>query len=281
MSLALDGSFKTHEKVNKMRTSTPFAHALSIGAIFVLLAGCSGASNAGSSSGFTPTLASATSARPLIQQPVCLIVKGDVPLASAASFAVLGGSTVTSTGLTILDGNLGVSPGTSITGFGPGVVKHGQIYAGGSVAGQAQADLAIGYNYAAGLQNPTAVPPEIGGMTIEPGIYNAATSLGISGTLTLDGRSKPNSIFVFQVPSTLTTAVLSRVKLINKANACNVFWQVGSSATLNMGAKFRGTIMAADSISVSSGVVVRGRLLAETGGITLIDDRDFVFYTKR
>src|SRR5580658_4220936 len=148
-----------------MRTSTPFAHALSIGAIFVLLAGCSGASNAGSSSGFAPTLASATSAQPLIQQPVCPIVKGDVPLASAASFAVLGGSTVTSTGLTILRGNLGVSPGTSITGFGPGVVRNGTIYPGGPVAAQAQADLAIGYDYTVALKNPTAIPADIGGTT--------------------------------------------------------------------------------------------------------------------
>jgi hypothetical protein len=201
-----------------------------------------------------------------------------VPLASAASFAVLGGATVTSTGLTILDGNLGVSPGTSITGFGPGVVRHGAIYAGGSVASQAQADLATGYNYAAGLQSPTALPADIGGMTITPGLYNAPTSLGITGTVTLDAQRKHNSIFIFQIPSTLTTEVNSRVKLINDANACNVFWQVGTSATLDTGAYFRGTIMAADSVSVGSAVRVRGRLLAESGGVTLIDDRDFVYH---
>ena len=260
-----------------MRTS-PFAFALSAGVIFTLLAGCSGGSNAGSSSALTPAL---TSMKPLIPQEICPIVKGDVPLASAASFAVLGGSTVTSTGLTILDDNLGVSPGTSITGFGPGVVNHGAIYAGGSVPSQAQSDLATGYNYAAGLQNPTGIPADIGGMTLAPGLYNAPSSLGISGTATLDGQNKKNSVFIFQIPSTLTTAVNSRVKLINRANACNVFWQVGTSATLNTGAWFRGTIMAADSISLGSGVRVRGRLLAETGGITLIDDRDLGFHLDK
>jgi len=155
----------------------------------------------------------------------------------------------------------------------PGVVDHGAIYAGGPVAAQAQADLATGYNYTVALQNPTALPADIGGTTIMPGLYNAPTSLGITGTVTLDGKHKSNSLFVFQIPSTLTTAVRSRVKLINEANACNVFWQVGSSATLNTASHFRGTIMAAVSISVSSGVHVRGRLLAESGAVTLIDDK--------
>jgi hypothetical protein len=210
----------------------------------------------------------------------CPIEQGDVPLASAASFAVLGASTVTSTGLTILNGNLGVAPGTSITGFGPGVVKNGAIYAGGPVAAQAQADLAIGYNYTLLLPNPTALPADIGGTTIAPGLYNAPTSLGITGTVTLDGKNQRKSLFIFQIPSTLTTGVRSRVKLINKANACNVFWQVGSSATLNTNSHFRGTIMAAVSISVSSKVQVRGRLLAETGAVTLIDDKINSFHLK-
>src|SRR5580692_8976384 len=261
-----------------MRTSIPFAYALSIGAIFTLLAGCSGGSNAGSSSGFAPTLASATSAQPLIQQPVCPIVKGDVPLASAASFAVLGGSTVTSTGLTVLDGNLGVSPGTSITGFGPGVVKDGTIYAGGPVPSQAQADLTTAYNYTAALKNPSQLPIDIGGTTIKPGVYNALSSLGITGTVTLDGQNKSNSVFVFQIPSTLTVGVKSSVRLARDANACNVFWQVGSSATLDTSAQFKGTIMAAVSISVGSKAKIRGRLLAESGAVTLINDKGNSFY---
>jgi hypothetical protein len=210
---------------------------------------------------------------PLNKANPCPVVKGDVPLASAASFAALGSSTVTNTGMTIVNGNLGVSPGTSITGFGPGVVDHGAIYAGGPVAAQGQADLATAYNYTVALTNPTAIPADIGGTTVMPGLYNAPTSLGITGTVTLDGQHDSKSVFIFQIPSTLTTAVRSRVKLIHEANACNVFWQVGSSATLNTDSHFRGTIMAAVSISVSSTTQVRGRLLAESGAVTLLDDR--------
>ena len=265
-----------------MRTSRFFIHALSTVAVFSLLAGCSGGSSAGSSSAFAPSaqtssathVASNSSAMgPYNKSAACPIDVGDVPLASAATFAVLGASTVTSTGMSVLNGNLGVAPGTSITGFGPGVVDHGSIYAGGPVAAQAQADLAIGYNYALLLPNPTALPADIGGTTITPGLYNAPTSLGITGTVRLDGQHNSNSVFIFQIPSTLTTGVHSRVLLIHEANACNVFWQVGSSATLNTASYFRGTIMAAVSISVGSAAHVRGRLLAESGAVTLIDDR--------
>ena len=246
-----------------------------------LLGGCSGGSSAGSTSAFAPPAQTSVPSHvgsnammaPFNKSASCPIVAGDVPLASAASFAALGASTVTSTGLTILNGNLGVSPGTSITGFGPGVVDHGSIYAGGPVAAQAQADLAVGYNYALLLPNPTALPADIGGTTIPPGLYNAPSSLGITGTVTLDGLHNSKSVFIFQVPSTLTTGVRSRVMLIHEANACNVFWQVGSSATLNTSSHFRGTIMAAVSISVGSAVQVRGRLLAQSGAVTLIDDR--------
>jgi hypothetical protein len=250
--------------------------------IVTLVAGCSGSNGAGGASAFAPSAQTSgmgsspgagTSIGPLSKANPCAVVKGDVPLASAASFAVLGSSTVTSTGLTILNGNLGVSPGTSITGFGPGVVQHGAIYAGGPVAAQGQADLATGYNYTVALTNPTAIPADIGGTTIMPGLYDAPTTLGITGTVTLDGEHNSNSVFIFQIPSTLTTAVRSRVKLIHEANACNIFWQVGSSATLNTASHFRGTIMAAVSISVSSTAQVRGRLLAESGAVTLIDDR--------
>lgn len=273
-----------------MRTSTFSSFTLSGGAIVALLAGCSG-SNANSDGGaaFAPAAQTSTVARLALPQgasigpdaaKTCPIVKGDVPLGSATSFAVLGGTTVTSTGATILDGNLGVSPGTSITGFGPGVVKHGSIYPGGPVPSQAQADLATGYNYTVLLQNPTALPADIGGTTIAPGLYDAPTSLGITGTVILDGKKSKNSVFIFQIPTTLTTAVKSRVELINEANACNVFWQVGSSATLSTASHFKGTIMAAVSISVGSRVKDRGRLLAETGGVTLIDDKINSFHLE-
>lgn len=270
-----------------MRTSRLLSHAFNAGVIIAFLAGCSSGGNAGGSSAFAPSTQTASSAfrsstdstriDPLNAR-TCPIVAGDVPLASAASFAVLGASTVTSTGATILNGNLGVAPGTSITGFGPGVVKHGTIYAGGPVAAQAQADLAVGYNYALALTNPTALPADIGGTTITPGLYNAQTTLGITGIVTLDGKNNSNSVFIFQVPSTLTTAVHSQVKLIHEANACNVFWQVGSSATLNTSSHFKGTIMAAVSISVGSKTKLRGRLLAQSGAVTLIDNKGNSYY---
>ena len=180
--------------------------------------------------------------------------------------------------MTILDGNLGVSPGTSITGFGPGTVKDGTTYAGGPVAAQAQADMSTAYNYTVALKNPTQIPADIGGTTIMPGLYNAPTTLAITGTVTLDGKDKPSSMFIFQIPSTLTAAVNSKVKLIHQANACNVFWQVGSSATLLGNAHFKGTILAAVSISVDKAAKIRGRLLAGSGAVTLIDDKVNSFF---
>jgi hypothetical protein len=272
-----------------MLTSVLCRCALSTAAIATLLAGCSGSAGGNTESGgaFAPTAQSSVGhftpdvnfgVSPSVKGITCPILKRDVPLASAASFAVLGGTTVTSTGLTILDGNLGVSPGTSITGFGPGVVKDGTIYPGGSVAAQGEADLATGYAYTVALQNPTQLPADIGGSTIKPGLYNALTALGISGTVKLDGRGDPKSVFIFQIPSTLTAEVKSRVELVRDANACNVFWQVGSSATLDTNAEFKGTIMAAVSISVGSHAKVRGRLLTGSGAVTLLDDKVNSYY---
>src|SRR5579862_8643250 len=142
------------------------SHPYKVGALAIttLLVACSGAnSGTGTGSGFAPMSQISAGATPLVQGVTCPIRKNDVPLASAASFAVLGASTVTSTGLTILDGNLGVSPGTSITGFGPGVVKDGTIYPGGPTPAQAQNDLTTAYNYTAALKNPSQLPADIGG----------------------------------------------------------------------------------------------------------------------
>jgi hypothetical protein len=195
-----------------------------------------------------------------------------VPLGSASTFAVLAASTVTNAGPTIVTGDLGVSPGTAVTGFGPGVVTGGSIHAGDAVAAQAQLDLTTAYNNAAGRVNPTAVPADIGGMVIPPGLYKAPVSLAITGNVTLDGRNNPNSVFIFQMASTLTTAVNSSVTLINMVNACNVFWQVGSSATLKTASAFNGNILAQASISLGTGATVSGRLLARTGAVTLLSN---------
>jgi len=197
-----------------------------------------------------------------------------VPLGTDATFAVLAGSTVTNAGLTIVTGDLGVSPGTAVTGFGPGAgtVVGGTIHAGDPTAAQAQLDLTTAYNNAAGRANPMAVPADIGGSVIAPGVYKAPVSLAITGNVTLDGQNNPNSVFIFQMASTLTTSTNSTVTLIRGANACNVFWQVGSSATLNTASNFSGTILALASVSLGTGAVVNGRTLARTGAVSLLGD---------
>ena|SRR5579862_9526272 len=199
-----------------------------------------------------------------------------VPLGSDGTFAVLASSTVTNGGPTIVTGNLGVFPGTAVTGFGPGRVTGGAIYAGGPKAGQAQLDLTVAYNDAAGKAKTATLPKaDIGGMTIPPGVYTpplASASLAITGTVTFDGMNNPNSVFIFQIPSTLTTSTNSAIVLINHANACNIFWKVGSSATLKSASKFSGIILALASISLGTGTTVNGRLLARHGGVTLLSN---------
>jgi hypothetical protein len=196
-----------------------------------------------------------------------------VPLGSDSTFAVLAGSTVTNAGPTIVTGNLGVSPGTAVTGFGPGTgtVTGGAIHAGDPTAAQAQLDLTVAFNNAAG-RAPGAVPADIGGLVIAPGVWRAPVSLAITGNVTLDGGNNPNSVFIFQMASTLTTSVNSSVTLINRANACNVFWEVGSSATLNTGSVFSGTMLAQASISIGTGSTINGRALARVGAVTMLSD---------
>jgi hypothetical protein len=179
---------------------------------------------------------------------------------------------VTNAGPTIVTGNLGVSPGTAVTGFGPGTgTVVGTIYAGDPTSAQAQLDLTDAYNNAAG-RAPGAVPADIGGLVIAPGVWRAPVSLAITGNVTLDGQNNPNSVFIFQMASTLTTSVNSTVTLINRANACNVFWQVGSSATLNTASVFKGTIMALASVSIGTGANINGRALARNGAVTMLSD---------
>jgi hypothetical protein len=192
-----------------------------------------------------------------------------VDLGTASAFAVLGGQSVTNTGPSVINGDLGVSPGTSLTGVPPGVV-NGTVHAADAVAAQAQADLTTAYDATAG-QAPDLdlTGQDLGGQTLAPGVYNFDTSSQLTGTLTLDAEGVADSVFVFQIGSTLTTASNSTVSVINGAEACNVFWQVGSSATLGTTTTFVGNVLALTSITAVNGTNVQGRLLAQTGSVTL------------
>jgi subtilisin family serine protease len=202
-------------------------------------------------------------AHPVGQAPAA----GD--LGTATDYVVLAGSTVTSTGPTTVGGNLGLSPGTSVTGLGPGQMSGGVQDVADPAAVQAKADLIAGYTAAAGQTSATPVPADsLGGLTLTPGVYSGG-ALDLTGTLTLDAQGDPDAVFVFQAASTLVTASASQVRLVNGASACNVFWKVGSSATLGTTTSFAGTIMALASITVTTGVSVDGRLLARNGAVTL------------
>ena len=195
-----------------------------------------------------------------------------VDLGAADPFAVLAGSTVTNTGATNLQGNLGVSPGTAITGFPPGSVS-GTTNPGDAIAAQAQVDLGTAYLFAAVQPGGTSLTgQDLGGLTLTPGVYNFTSSAQLTGTLTLNAQGNPNAVFIFQIGSTLTTASNSSVVFSNGggADGDSVFWQVGSSATLGTGTAFAGNILANASITLTTGADIEdGRALAINGAVTL------------
>lgn len=208
----------------------------------------------------------------LVAAPGASAAAPGVSLGTAANFAVLAGSTVTNTGPTTVNGDLGLSPGTSVTGFPPGGVV-GTVHAADSVASQAQTDLASAYTDLAARVPTATIPVELGGTTETPGVYaSPAGTFGITGTVTLDAQGDPNAVFIFKAASTLITASASNINLINGAQASNVYWQVGSSATLGTFSILRGNILALASITVTTGVTVDGRVLARTAAVTLDSD---------
>ena len=204
--------------------------------------------------------------------PRAQAAEAPVGLGSVASYSVLGGETVTNTGPSVVAADLGVSPGTAITGFPPGVYG-GALHAADAAAAQAQADLTTAYDAAAGRAATATVSGDLVGQTLTTGVYRSASTLSLSGTVTLDGQGDPAAVFVFQVGSGLTTATGSNISLINGAQACRVFWQVGSSAVLGVGSSFTGSVLAQSSISAGTGTQVAGRLLARTGAVTLDSTR--------
>ncbi len=198
-----------------------------------------------------------------------------VQLGTAASFVVLGAQSVTNTGPSVLTGDLGVAPGTSLVGFGSPAVVNGATHNNDEVANTAQADVDTAYGVAAS----EPVPPgnvltgtDLGNRTLMAGAYRYDSSAQLTGQLTLDAAGDPNAQFVFEIGSTLTTAPASSVRLINGASPCNVFWQVGSSATLDTTTAFQGNVMALADISLNDGASVIGRLFARDGSITLINN---------
>jgi len=196
-----------------------------------------------------------------------------INLGTAATFSVLAGTpAVTNTGATTTDRDVGISPAASVTGFPPGIVG-GTIHAGDPTALAAQSDLTAAYLVAAAAP-VTATHGSLGGLTLVGGVYNAGgVTLGLTGTLTLDGQNDPSSVWIFQATSDLVTATSSSVNFVNGASPCNVFWQVTSSASLGTGSTFVGTILALTSITLGDSVTVYGRALARNGTVTLINDR--------
>jgi hypothetical protein len=197
-----------------------------------------------------------------------------IVLGAAGAFAVLANTTVTSAGVSTLTGDLGVSPGVAATGFPPGAdgVVNGTIDIDNSAAAAGQADLAKAYADAVSRGPAVPITTDLGGMVLAPGVYAAGASLPLTGTLTLDANGDPAAVFILQAGSTLITAANSHVILTGGAQSCNVFWQVGSSATLGASSSLDGTILASTSITMGDSVTIDGRALAVGAAVTTIND---------
>jgi hypothetical protein len=196
-----------------------------------------------------------------------------VPLGTDSGFAVLAGSGITVAGAgdsTTITGDIGSDPTPAITGLG-NVVLNGVNQSDDAVAQGAQADLQLAFGNAAGRPATMTFAPvsDLGGLTLAAGVYNDPTSFGLTGNLTLDAQGNPNAVFIFQTGSTLVTAADSAVVLIDGAQAGNVFWEIGSSATLGADSEFTGNLLALTSITLGTGAAVDGRLLALNGDVTL------------
>jgi hypothetical protein len=199
-----------------------------------------------------------------------LCSQASIDLGTASSFAVLAASTATNTGPTVITGNVGVSPGTAVTGFPPGTI-HGTLHLADSTAAAASVDMSAAYDEAqARTVCPTVVDGDIGGQILTPGLYRASSSLAVSSDdLTLDALGEEDAVFVFQIGSTLTVSSNRRLILVNGARSTNVYWLVGSSATLEVTCDFAGTILADQSITMGTGAILNGRAMARAGAVTM------------
>ena len=203
--------------------------------------------------------------------PLQTTVQTTVPPAGASNFAVLAGSAITNTGATTITGDLGLSPGSSVGGFPPGILT-GTQHINDVLVNQAKLDLTSAYNNAAGRTSTDIVTlsGNIGGLTLTPGLYKSTSSLAISsGDLTFDAKGNAEAIFIIQIASTLTTTSGRKVILSGGALASNIFWQVGSSATFGTTSVFKGTVMAMQSITFDTGAMLNGRALARNGAVVM------------
>lgn len=192
-----------------------------------------------------------------------------VAVGDTKNFAILAGSTITNTGGTVVYGDIGLSPGTSFTGSAD-VVLDGKVHLTNTDASKAKDALTMAYNDVAGRTPVTIIATELGGQTLLPGVYASESgTFEITGTLTLDAQGDSSAIFIFQMASTLVTASNSKVELSKSASSCQVYWQVGSSATLGVDSTFAGRIYASESITLNNGAEVIGQVLAMTGAVTL------------
>ena len=205
----------------------------------------------------------------LIAVPLALSAQAPVGMGTAGDFAVLAGSAVTNTGPSVISGSLGLSPGSAVSGFPPGIVIAGTTEVADGVALQAKNDLVTAYNDAAGRSSTATISGDLAGRTLTSGVYTASSSLGLSGQLTLNGQGNPNAVFIFQAHSSLIVGSGADVILIGAAQACNVYWQVGSSATIGTSAAFVGNILALTSVTMTTGATLQGSALARNGAVTL------------
>jgi len=203
--------------------------------------------------------------------PLQTTIQSDIPLGAADNFAILAGSGITNTGASVINGDLGLSPGTSVGGFPPGIL-NGTLHINDAAANQSKLDIAAAYDNA---KNRTAtdivtLSGNIGGLTLTPGLYKSTSSLALSsGNVTFDALGDANAIFIIQVASAFTATSGRQVILAGGAQASNIFWQIGSSATFGTTSAFKGNIIAFQSISFNTGATLDGRALCRNGAVTM------------